>query len=391
MFFAGASLWFFRAFRSGAPDARPEINQSERPNTFRPTPAQWATLVVQDVQERLFQNEIVTEGKIVVDEDHATPVFSPFGGRLFRLLVAPGDAVTAGQPLFVVEAADFVQAQNDLISALAGANKAQSQVTLTKSVERRLHDLFDAKAAALKDWQQAQADATAAENNFRSAAATLEAARNRLRILGKTDTEIDAFRDTGDISPQATVFSPIGGTVLQRKAGPGQFIVAGAANPIFLIGDIRTVWLAAFIREADAQRVEVGQTLRFTVLADPDRPREAKINYVASSLDPGSRRLAVRAVVPNGDGKLKPEMFANVSVLVGSSGSAPAVPKEAVIYEGSLARVWVVSDGNTLSVRPVTIGMTLGGLVQVTSGLGSNEKVLVKGSVFIDRAANSGS
>lgn len=385
---AAGGLWLF-AFKGAAPEARASVRPAvATAGTFRPSDSQWSTFVVQDVQERVFQTEITTEGKIAVDEDHATPVFSPFGGRISKLLVAAGDVVTAGQPLFVVEAADFVQAQNDFIGALTASNKAQSQVTLTRTVEHRLHDLYDAKAAALKDWQQAQADAAAAENDMRSARATLEAARNRLRILGKTDGEIDAFRDTGIISPQATVFSPIAGTVLQRKAGPGQFITAGATDPVFLIGDTGTVWLAGFVREADAQKVEVGQTLRFTMLAEPERTREARVSYVATNLDPNSRRLLVRAVIPNGDGKLKPEMFANVSLFVGSAAPSLAVPRDAVIREGSATRVWTASNDHVLSARQIEVGLAQGGLLQVTRGLARNDKVITRGSLFIDRAAS---
>ena len=389
LFAAACGLWIFGLpFKQGTQEAKALARPTVPAGVFRPTDSQWSTLAVQQVQERVFQTEIVTEGKVAVDEDHATPVFSPFGGRISKLLVAPGDVVSAGQPLFVVEAADFVQAQNDFIGAMTTSNKAQSQVTLTKTVERRLHDLYDAKAAALKDWQQAQADAAAADNDLRSAKATLEAARNRLRILGKTDDEIDAFRDTGLISPQATVFSPIAGTVLQRKAGPGQFIVAGATDPVFLIGDTATVWLTAFVREADAQKVAVGQTIRFSVLAEPEQQREATIAYVATNLDPTSRRLAVRAVIRNGNGKLKPEMFANVGIFTGSAAPSLAVPKDAVIYEGSAARVWTASNDHILSTRKIQVGLAQGGLLQVTSGLDRSDKVITKGSLFIDRAAS---
>ena len=141
-------------------DAKALPRAAKPEGVFRPTDSQWSALQLQSVTERVFQSEIITEGKVTVDEDHSTPVFSPFGGRITKLLVAPGDIVVAGQPLFVVDAADFVQAQNDFIGSLASYNKAQSQVTLTKTVERRLHDLYDVKAAALKDWQQAQADAS---------------------------------------------------------------------------------------------------------------------------------------------------------------------------------------------------------------------------------------
>ena len=105
----------------------------------------------------------------------------------------------------------------------------------------------------------------------------LEMTRNRLRILGMTDDEITKFGDTGAVSPQMTIYSPITGTVIQRKVGPGQYVNtssqnSSASDPTFIIGDLSTVWLIAYVRESDAPSVQVGQALHFTVLAYP-RPR----------------------------------------------------------------------------------------------------------------------
>ncbi len=358
-------------------------------SVFRPSESQWATLSIGEVKSEVFRAEHITEGKIAVDEDRATPVFSPFAGRISKLMVGPGDRVEVGQPLFIVEAADSVQTQNDFIAALAAFNKATMQQKLTQSVERRLRDLYEVKAAAQKDWQQAQADAAAAENDVRSAQTALEAARNRLRLIGKSEAEIDNFRTTGIVSSSATVYAPISGTVVQRKAGPGQYITAGSADPVFVVGDVGHVWLVAYVREADAPKIEVGQTVKFSVLADAGRVREGKLSYVATNLDPASRRLLVRATVDNTDGKLKPEMFANVSILIGSDLSSPAVPRSAIIYEGDTARVWVVGEDRSLVLRSIKTGLVQEKLIQVLSGLKPGEQVVTRGSLFIDKAAGA--
>src|SRR4029077_12407229 len=123
-----------------------------------------------------------TEGKIAIDESRATPVFSPYTGRVIRLLAKPADVVEKGQPLFVIEATDMVKSQNDFLAALAALNKARAQLRLTQINEKRQHELSDAKAVPLKDYQQAQNDLVAAESDVRSTESALEAARNRLRI-----------------------------------------------------------------------------------------------------------------------------------------------------------------------------------------------------------------
>src|SRR5262249_62151297 len=102
-----------------------------------PTAAQWASLTIEPVQQRVFRSELVTEGKIAVDEDRSTPIFSPYAGRVTKLFVKPGDAVTVGQPLFTVEAADMVQAQNDFIAAVTALNKSRSALNLAEIVGKR--------------------------------------------------------------------------------------------------------------------------------------------------------------------------------------------------------------------------------------------------------------
>src|SRR5882757_5970944 len=228
-----------------APQGHSDVSSQSRKGLQRytPSPAEWASLTIEPVTRRAFRAEHVTEGKIAVDEDRSTPVFSPYAGRVTRLLARPGDSVVQGQPLFVIEAADTVQAQNDFVAAASGLNKAKSQLELAQIQDKRARDLFEGKAVPLKDTQQAQAALISAQNDLRSSETALEAAHNRLRILGLTDEAITAFREKGIINREATIFAPIAGTVVQRKIGPGQYVNTGASDPVFVIGDLSTVWL----------------------------------------------------------------------------------------------------------------------------------------------------
>ncbi len=372
--------------RSDSLQVRPPANA--RTDRFSPSEAQWATLTVEPVVSVIFIPTHVTEAKIAVDEDRSTPIFSPYAGRILKLLAKPGDVIRADQPLFVVEATDMVQAQNDFMAALATANKARSQVNLTQTVEKRLHELYESKAMSLREWQQAQADLTAAQNDLRSAETALEATRNRLRILGKTETEIAAFQQTGKINADTTISAPIAGTVVQRKAGPGQYVNTGASDPVFLIGDLSTVWLVAYVRETEASRVQIGQALEFTTLADPQEVYRGNINYVAATMDTTLRRLFVRATIGNPNGQLKPEMFATATIYIGEGDASPAIPRDAVLYEGDVARVWIARADKSIELRNVELGATSGRMIQVLKGLNVGEAVVTKGALFIDRAAS---
>lgn len=373
-----------------APKDHSDISSQSRKGLLRytPTAAEWASLTVQPVVERAFRAEHVTEGKIAVDEDRSTPVFSPYAGRVTKLLARPGDRVTQGQSLFVIEAADNVQAQNDFITAATALNKAKSQLELAQIQDKRAHDLYEGKAAPLKDYQQSQAALISAQNDMRSSETALEAARSRLRILGLSDEAITAFQEKGRINRETTIFSPIAGTVVQRKVGPGQYVNAGASDPVFVVGDLSTVWLTAFVRETEAPAIELGQEVAFNVLAFPGRVLNARINYVSAAIDPASRRLMVRATIDNPGEALKPEMFANVTIYSAGDRSAVGVPKQALIYEGDQVRVWVVRDDKSIELRQIKVGLANGDLVEVKGNLSPGEQIVTKGSLFIDRAAS---
>lgn len=387
---AGSALYGFVNWKT-AKGGHSEVSSQSRKGSltrYFPSQAEWASLSIQPVVEKAFRAEHVTEGKIAIDEDRSTPVFSPYAGRVTRLLSRPGDMVAKGQSLFVIEAPDTVQAQNDFIAAMTAMNKAKSALALAEIQNKRASDLFEGKAVPLKDFQQAQATLIQAQNDMRSSQTALEASRNKLKILGLSDDDIASFQDKGRINPETTIFAPIGGTVVQRKVGPGQYVNSGASDPVYVIGDLSTVWLTAFVRESDAATVAVGQEISFNVLALPGRTLNARINYVATAIDPATRRLMVRATIDNKDRLLKPEMFANVTIYSPSDHPAVGVPKQALIYEADQVRVWVAHADKSIELRSIRPGLTNGDLVEVVGNLRPGEMIVTKGSLFIDRAAS---
>ncbi|MCK1640114.1 efflux RND transporter periplasmic adaptor subunit [Bradyrhizobium sp. 157] len=390
MVLAGAAVYGAGAYLGGPKGGHSEISSQSRRGLQRytPSPAEWASLTIQPVTEQAFRAEHVTEGKIAIDEDHSTPVFSPYAGRVTKLLAKPGDSVVKGQPLFVIEAADNVQAQNDFIAAMTAMNKAKSALDLAELQGARAKDLFEGKAVPLKDYQQSQATLIQAQNDMRSSETAVQAARNKLRLLGLTDEDIATFQEKGRINPEITIFAPISGTVVQRKIGPGQYVNAGASDPVYVIGDLSTVWMTAFVRESDCANVAVGQEATFNVLALPGRSLSARINYVATAIDPATRRLLVRATVDNKNGTLKPEMFANVTIYSAGDRPAVGVPKQALIYEGDQVRIWVAHPDKTIELRQIKPGLTNGDLVEVVGNLKPGEQIVTKGALFIDRAAS---
>ncbi len=373
---AGALVIGWGALRATASEP-PPATETTASNEVHLSSAQLSTLEINTVATRAFRTEEVTDGQIALNGDTTTQVFSPYSGRVVRVLASPGESVKQGAPLLRIEASEYVQAQSDLLNAAA-------TLKLARINEERKHAAYDSKGGSLQDWQQAQVDLAAAENASTSAA-------NRLRILGKSDKEITAIETAKKTDAATFVVAPIGGIVTDRQVGPGQYIQSGASNPVFSIGDLSTVWLVADVPETDAPFIERGQEVEVRVLALPGQIFKAKLTAIGAQVDPVTRRVPVRATLTNQGGKLKPQMFASFSIITSSGDSqAPAVPEEAIVREGDQARVWVVAQNNTLTLRSIRTGRSNDGMVEVLDGLKAGERVVTRGSLFIDRAARPG-
>nr|WP_294509040.1 efflux RND transporter periplasmic adaptor subunit [uncultured Rhodopila sp.] len=366
---------------------------SESGTSFKPTARQWAGFAIAPVAERTFQAVQETDGKIAFDDDLTTPVYSPFTGRVTALFARMGDSVKRGDKLAAIEATEFVQAQNDLITATAGLKTARAQRALAQTNEKRQHALYLAQGSAQKDWQQSQVDLSTAEGAERGAEIALGAVQNRLRILGRSDQEIAAMQNapgTVSFSPEAWILAPIGGVVTQRQIGLGQNIVSqsnGGSTALFSIGDLSKVWLLANARETDAPLIHPGDAVEVRVPAYPDRVFAGRISFVAPSIDPTTHRLEVHAEVENPGQALKPEMLASFRITTGQPVVSAAVPEGALVYEGAKVHVWVADDANkTIALREVVIGMIDNRMVQILDGLRPGESVVTAGSLFIDRA-----
>jgi cobalt-zinc-cadmium efflux system membrane fusion protein len=360
---------------------------------FKPTASQWANLKIAPVKLETFRTARETDGKIALDDDRTTQVFSPYSGRVAKLFAKAGDDVRAGDPLMAIEASEFVQGQSDLVTAVAALATARAQLRLAQTTEKRQHDLFLANAGALKDWQQSQVDLATAQGGLNGAEIALGAVRNRLRILGKTDKEIadlEAGANAQRFNPSSVVVAPISGTVTQRQVGLGQYIVnqsSGGSNPVFSIGDLSHVWLVANVREMDATLVHRDDAVEVKVPAYAGQTFTAKVVYVAPSIDPNTHRLLVRAEIENPGGVLKPEMFATFSIITGRDVAAPGVPDSAIVYEGENARVFVADPkAKTIAIREIRIGRINDKEVEVVDGLKAGESVVTSGALFIDRA-----
>jgi cobalt-zinc-cadmium efflux system membrane fusion protein len=364
-----------------------ELNKPDS-GSLRIDQSQMKNIKLETVSMQTFRAEKTATGKIAFNEEVVTPVFSPFTGRIVRLIAKPGDVIKRGSPLFEIDTPDLVQAETDLLTAITTVAKAKTTLELAKRTEDRQHRLYLNKAVSLKDWEQAEADVKHAENDLRSAEAALASARDRLRVFGKSDAEIAAIEKDRKIDRITKVLSPISGTITSRKVGPGQYVKPDSSDPLFTIANLSTMWMLANVYESDVPLIKVGQPVEVRVLAYPNEVFKARISYISPAVDPATHRVAVRCVVENHGQKLKPDMFASFRIITNSEVQSLAVPTSAIVREGEKTSVWV-KQGEHFVRREVTVGLEQNGYVQILSGLQAGEKIVSEGGLFLSSLADS--
>jgi len=357
---------------------------SPKGNMVRITADQMHQLEIAKVEATVFRAEKQAIGQIAFNEDASTLVLTPFSGRVTRLIAKIGDAVKRGDPLFEIDSPEVVQAQTDLIAAVQGRDKSKSQLALAKRTSDRQTGLFAANATSQRELEHANTDHTAAETDVRTAEGVLNAARNRLRVLGRSDLEVARLERERLINPLIAITSPLDGTVIARKVGPGQYVRSDSGEPLYSIADLSMMWLKANVPENDIAFVRTGQEIEVRVLAVPDRVFKARIGAIGAASDATTRRVVVRSEIANPDGALKSEMFATFKIVTGNGEPEAAVPVEAVIRDGDLAFVWVERGPTLLERRKVKLGIEQNGRLQIREGLQPGERVVVRGAIFVD-------
>jgi cobalt-zinc-cadmium efflux system membrane fusion protein len=329
------------------------------------------------VSERAFPLEREAVGSIDFNEDMAAQVFPPYQGRIVQLHARIGDNVTRGQILFTIESPDLIQAESSLIAA-AGV------LELTTHALERAKQLYAVQGMAEKDLQQASSDQQTAEG-------ALKAARDAVRVFGKSQPEIDRIVKTRTIDPYLVVPSPIGGRITARNAAPGDFVQPGNVPAPYSVADISRVWMNAGVIESDMPLVRKGQNIRVTVMAFPGRVFDGEISTVGATVDPQLHRGLVRAEIDDPKHELLPGMFASFVIVTGEPVSAAAVPLDGVVREGDgTMTVWVTTDRHHFAKRAVKIGLQCSGYDQILEGVRPGEQLVTKGAIFLDNLASGG-
>lgn len=327
------------------------------------------------VVEFPLQREAV--GSIDFDEDMSVQVYPPYQGKIISAFKEVGDEVQKGDPLFTIDSPDLVQAESTLI-ATAGV------LDLTTKALKRAREVYETKGLAQKDLDQAISDQQSAEG-------ALKAARDAVRVFGKTKEEVDSIVAKRLIDPALVVPSPIAGHITARNAQSGLLVQPGNAPAPYAVADISTMWLLANVIESDSPLFHVGQAVKVKVLAYPDRAFEGKISVVGATVDPNTHRVLVRSEIVDPKHELRPGMSASFVIQIGDPVKSPAAPAASVVREGDgTMTIWVTKDRKHFEQRTVKVGLRNDGYDQILDdGVKDGELVVAEGAVFLSNMVSS--
>ena len=324
-----------------------------------------------------FSQQRVAVGSIDFNEDLAVQVFTPYQGRIIKAYAEIGDEVAKGKTLFTIDSPDLVQAESTLIAA-AGVYE------LTTAALARAKPLYENQGLAQKDMEQAVSDQMSAEG-------ALKAARDAVRVFGKSEAEIDQIVAKRKIDPALVVASPISGRVTARNAQPGLLVQPGNAPAPYQVANISTMWMLANVAESDSPMFHAGQDVRVKVMAFPDHDFAGKISVIGATVDPSTHTVLVRSEVGDPQHELRPGMFATYVISTGAPLTATALPLSGVVREGDgTMSIWVTSDQHHFVRRTARIGLQQDGYDQIVDGLQPGETVVTDGAVFLSNMLSGG-
>jgi cobalt-zinc-cadmium efflux system membrane fusion protein len=335
------------------------------------TEKQIGALKIAPVERRSFETLKTAVGTIDFNENMLVQVFSQYPGKILQAFFNLGDEVKRGDILFTIDSPDLLQAESALLAS-AGVLELQTR-TLARATQ-----LLRAGGSAQKDVDQATSDHQTAEGNFK-------AAKNAVRIFGKTDAEIEQILAQRKVDATLLVPSPISGRIIARNAAPGFLTQPGNAPAPYSVADLSTMWMIANVIETDAPAYRLGQEVEVKVPAYPDTIFHGHVTTLGSMIDPNSHRQLVRSEIADPQHLLRSGMFASFVIQMGDPARSAAVPVEGVVREGDgTMTVWVTTDRRRFVKRTVKVGIQQqGGWRQILQGLEPGELVVTDGAVFL--------
>jgi cobalt-zinc-cadmium efflux system membrane fusion protein len=333
-----------------------------------------ARIRVAAVENLEFPSEEVTApGRVEANPNRISKVAMPVAGRLRQVLVRLGDAVTEGQPLVIIDSPDAGAAMTAYRQAQAQARQARSLMGKAQKDLTRQQELYDHRAAALKEVQAAENDLAQAQSALDQAQAACDDVVHRLDLLGLKPGQ----------PADVTVRSPIPGKVLDIAAVPGEY--RSDTNAVLMtIADLGSVWISADVPESLIRKITLGEFIEVQLSAYPGETFRGRVARIADTVDPQTRTIKVQTEIVNPGGRLRPEMFGQIRHTHGMA-RLPAVPYAAIVQRDGGNLVLIETGPGRFHEQAIGIGARLGDMVAVLSGVHAGERVVTDGTMLLGK------
>jgi cobalt-zinc-cadmium efflux system membrane fusion protein len=320
---------------------------------------------------------LTLSARLTYAEDGFSRISSPLQGPVLDIRVKLGQAVKAGDILMVIDAADIARAYAAYVEELSELGLAERNYELTK-------DLYQAQAMSLKDLEHA-------ENDLNRERAEFKQARGRLLSLRVPAAELSKPLAQQLITSRFDLRSPLTGTVVERNVTPGQIVGPTTDAPLFTVADLDRLQVVADVYERDLSGIKIGSVATMTVEAYPDIEFPATIAVIGDVVDPATRTIKIRASVANADRRLKPEMFARLTVPGHRIRQKVVVPREALIERAG--KQWIVLQHapGRYEERVVNIDSAAGNQVTIREEIAEGERIVLTPSTVNRLAAGTAS
>jgi len=335
------------------------------------SPTQLNSIKIAPVGSYRFEVEKEAVGNISYADDLSVDVFPAYQGTIIKALVELGAQVQKDQPLYTIKSPDLIQAESTLIGAAATDE-------LTTKELARAKDLYTTNVGVpQKELEQAISDQQTAEG-------ALKAARDAVRVFGKTDSEIDQMITSRKIDPALVVRSPIAGKVTAFNAPAGLLVQPGSAPAPYSVANVTVKWMLANVPESESASYHLGQPVEVKVMAYPDRIFKGKVSKIYEAVDPNTHRVTIRSEIADFKNELRPGMLANFVIRIDGPVEATAMPANGIVREPDGTMIaWVTTDRRHFVQKVVKTGLRQNAHVQILDGLQPGELAVSDGAVFL--------
>ena len=321
---------------------------------------------------RVALDEVVAPGKIESNPNRISRVVMPVAGRVTRVMVAVGDAVTEGQPLLTIQSPDASTATSTYQQTLARLGETRATLAKAEADLSRVKDLFAGRAIAQKEVVSAEAALAQAKSAGEQAQATRDESLRRLEILGVKP---------GETNPTIQVRAPLAGKILDLSVTSGEYRNDTSA-PLMTIADLSSVFMAADVPESQIRLVTRGETVKITLSAYPDEVFTGTVARIADVVDPLTRTIKVRAALSNAQGRLRPDMFGEIRHEE-TFKRVPVIPSSAVVQSDKRSIVYREKSQGVYEPVTITFGKQDGDRVPVLTGLTAGDRIVIDGGMLL--------